>query len=119
MRALRIISLLAVFALLAAMATLPASADASYRRGDADGNGAVEIIDATKIGYKLAGFSVDSFSEKAADVDGNGLDIVDATWIMRFLADMNNPHGIDQIVEEQVKPTIPRDEYELPFVPAH
>lgn len=54
--------------------------------GDADGSGRVDIMDATAIQRKLAGYDVASFNERAADSNGNGLDILDATSIQRYLA---------------------------------
>ncbi len=56
--------------------------------GDADCDGDVTILDATVIQRVLVNMSWESFSEKAADVSGDGLDITDATLIQRFLAGM-------------------------------
>ena len=91
------------------------ASSSSYRRGDADGDGTVTILDATVIQRELADLPVASFNEKAADVDGDGLNIIDATNIQRYLADFADPYHINEIVEEHTQPT--QDEYELPFVP--
>ena len=56
--------------------------------GDADCDGAVTILDATVIQRVLIEYPQDDFSEKAADVDGKGLDVTDATRIQRFTAGM-------------------------------
>ena len=48
-------------------------------KGDANGNGIVDISDATAIQRKLADYTVSNFNEKAADIDGNGPDINDVT----------------------------------------
>lgn len=66
--------------------------------GDADGDGDVSIIDATVIQRKLAEYSVVSFNTKAADVDGDGLDITDATKIQRYLAGFENIYHINELV---------------------
>ena len=74
--------------------------DNEYRRGDADGDGTVTIMDATKIQRLIAELEEDDASgiRLRGDVDGSGLDILDATAIQRYLADMGNPYGIDEIV---------------------
>ena len=43
------------------------------------------------------------------DVDGNGLDINDATKIQGYLAEFDDPYSIGRIIAF--------DEYELPFIP--
>ena len=67
--------------------------------GDADGDGEVTILDATAIQRKLVEMSVSAFNENAADVDGNGLDITDATWIQRHLAELYVPYPIGEATE--------------------
>ena len=74
--------------------------DVVYLRGDADNDGEISILDATVIQRKLVNISVQSFHEKAADVDGNGLDITDATLIRRYMAAMNDPYHIGELVSE-------------------
>ena len=55
-----------------------------YIKGDADGDGACTIIDATCVQRHEAGVITTSFFETLADVDGNSnVDIVDATLIQR------------------------------------
>ena len=114
---------LAVICLLIAVGMiLPVSAESSYVRGDADGDGEVTITDATAIQRCLAAFSVKSFNERAADVDGDGLTILDATAIQRYLAGFENTHSIDKVVtvpDPTTPPTSPQpthDPYELPVV---
>ena len=72
--------------------------DSMILLGDADGDGKVTILDATVIQRRLAGLPVESFNEKAADVDGDGLTILDATAIQRYLAGMPVEFPIDQYV---------------------
>ena len=92
-----------------------AAAGSRYICGDADSDGTVTILDATAIQRKLVGIALTSFNEKAADVDGNGLDILDATRIQRKLADFADPYHIGEAVSDNTQPT--QDEYELPFIP--
>ncbi len=65
--------------------------------GDADCDGAVTVLDATVIQRVLIEYPQDVFSEKAADVDGNGLDVTDATRIQRFTAGMIDHFPIENI----------------------
>ena len=64
------------------------STEDSIIYGDADSDGEVTILDTTVIQRVLAEMVYENFNEKAADVDGGGLDITDATMIQRFLAEM-------------------------------
>ena len=65
--------------------------EGSYRLGDADGSGEIDVIDATCIGRYCANMPTDIPEETLlhGDADGDGsLTIIDATWIQRYLADM-------------------------------
>ena len=73
---------------------------ASYIKGDADGDGKLTILDATAIQRTLAALPVKSFHEKAADVNGNGLDILDATGIQRYLVGFSDPYHIGERITE-------------------
>ncbi|MBQ9680264.1 MAG: dockerin type I repeat-containing protein [Ruminococcus sp.] len=111
--------ILAVICLLSVMGVaLSVSAASSYIRGDVDGNGEVEIIDATLIQRKLGFLEPAVFDERAADVDGDGVDIKDVTWIQRHLAGSEDPYHIGETVTIP-DPTTPKatDPYELPFIP--
>ena len=103
---------------------LPVSAADSYLRGDADGDGYVAVLDATAIQRKLADYDVRSFDPRAADVTGDGVNILDATLIQQYIAGFENIYHIDEIVTvpdpTTSQPTTPqptRDPYELPVVP--
>ena len=99
------ISLAAVFC-----AAFSAYAATTYIRGDADGDGHVDIRDVTAIQRHLAELEhLNSDRLKAADVTGEGLDISDATAIQMYLAGYDDPY--------QVGKTFTYDEYELPFMP--
>lgn len=69
-------------------------------RGDVDGDGFVTIIDVTMIQRKLVQLPVYNFNEKAADIDGDGLDITDATRIQRYLAEFDDPYHIGEVITE-------------------
>lgn len=73
----------------------------AYLRGDADGDDAVTIMDATKIQRLIAELINDDSQmiSVRGDVDGNGLNILDATAIQRCLADIANPYHINSIVK--------------------
>lgn len=76
----------------------PTEADAdSYLLGDADGDGEVTILDATRIQRYLASLT-DEINEKAADISGDGIDILDATYIQRHLASLEIPYPVNEWV---------------------
>ena len=66
--------------------------------GDADRDGKVTVSDVTAIQRRLADLANPSFDERAADVDGNGLDITDATKIQQYLAELENIYNINKLV---------------------
>ena len=71
--------------------------DKKRLRGDADSDGDVTIADATVIQRVLifvpSAFEPDA---QAADVNGDGLDIADATAIQRYATHISNPFGIGE-----------------------
>lgn len=73
-----------------------------YFCGDTDGNGTVALTDVTAVQYRLAGLSALSLDERAADVDGEGLGITDATWIQRFLTEMEIPYPIGDFIFDPI-----------------
>ena len=75
-----------------------------YFCGDADGNGVVALTDVTAVQYLLAELSVPSFDERAADVDGDGVEINDATWIRRYLAEIEIPYPVGDYVRITADP---------------
>ena len=112
MRSIRSLILLIVCTAVFSAAAISVAAESGYIRGDADGDGAVTVIDATTIQRHLAQIPTPGFNEKAADVDGNGLDITDATFIQRWLAEMRVPCDIGEYTKDNTLPT--QEEYELP-----
>lgn len=71
-----------------------------FINGDTDGDDEVTILDATRVQRVLAGFSVNDPEGCAlrGDVNGNGLDILDATFIQRWLVNFDDPYGINEPV---------------------
>ena len=72
----------------------------TYMRGDADGDGTITIIDATRVQRVLADLSDDEnglVTLRAALVDPEELSILDATAIQRYLADFEDNHAIAQM----------------------
>lgn len=71
--------------------------DKKRLRGDADGDGDVTAVDATAIQRSLIfaplAFEIDA---EAADVNGDGLDITDATAVQRYVARISVLFGIGE-----------------------
>lgn len=77
-----------------------------YLRGDADGNGAVEVIDVTAIQRALVSLEVpgdDGYLELRAAVTGDELTITDATAIQRYLSSMGNRYEINTAVKTKLR----------------
>lgn len=69
----------------------------SYLLGDTDGNGSVDIMDATQLQRILAGYgSANDKTVQRTAISGNGLDIMDATKIQRFVANYNDGYSIGE-----------------------
>ena len=70
----------------------------SYLSGDFDGSGAVDILDATAIQRRLAGYSTsaDGRADERGDVNGNGLDIMDATSVQRSKAELDTADPVGE-----------------------
>ena len=124
MKRLGLIGLALICLLVTISMVIPVSAASSYLRGDADGDGEVTIADATVIQRTLANIPTPYIDKKAADVDGDGMNITDATNIQRYLAQFENTYHIGETVTvpdpTTPQPTTPqptRDPYELPVVP--
>ncbi|MBQ6153074.1 MAG: dockerin type I repeat-containing protein [Ruminococcus sp.] len=133
----KVISILTVTAMLLCMSVFFVSAKTvTYRKGDADGDNTVTILDATTVQKRLATLigDPDGMLTIRGDIDGDGLNVLDATYIQKYLASLSIPYtDIDTIVSIEVTdPTqpatsatqatsqegsYPYDEYELPFIP--
>ncbi len=88
----------------------------SYIRGDADGNGAININDVTILQRLMSDMEQDEDGKIArrCDVDGNGLSISDATAIQRKLADFADPCGVGATGKDFG--AFESEEYELPLM---
>lgn len=124
MKRLGIIGLVLICMLIVVGMIIPASAVGSYVCGDADDDGEVTVMDATVIQRELVSLSNKSYNELAADVNGDGVNILDATSIQRFLADyaVNAPIGetfldTNPTTPQPTSPQPTQDPYELPIVP--
>lgn len=92
--------------------------------GDADGNGEVNVKDATAVQKSLAGVSQDfTFMHKFADCDKNGsVTIKDATCIRKFIAGLENSYEAGKVIEyvppytepETTVPTVPETQPPVP-----
>lgn len=68
--------------------------------GDADGDGMVDITDATIIQRVLANINVEKYDALASDVDGNGeVDIIDVTFIMRYCSQIPTAYSIGEWID--------------------
>ena len=69
--------------------------------GDADMDGSVTVLDATRIQRWLAELAGDDeIDQIAADVTRDGVDIMDATAIQRYLADFDDGHPIEEPITQ-------------------
>lgn len=97
-----VLKISAVVLALAMMLTVIAAFSAETvtgKRGDADGDGYVSIMDATRIQRYLVGYHQEDadWIEVFGDVDGDGeAGILDVTAIQRWLAGFDNIYGIDE-----------------------
>ena len=129
MKSLKILTVICAAVISFAAVSIGAGAvntETNYLRGDANGDGFVTIYDVTALQRHLA--NLELFSENnltAADIDGNGLDITDATNIQRYLAEYENVYNVGEWVdigatEPTTQPSThwfkPGDN-ELPFIP--
>ncbi len=70
--------------------------------GDADGDGDITIMDATTIQRYLAGVSIPTFDQDAADTNGSGdVEITDTTMIQRHLVGISVPYKIGEPISDQ------------------
>ena len=67
-----------------------------YMLGDSNTDSVITILDATVIQRVLAGFPVDPFDEKAANITGEGLSIIDVTLIQFYLAKLPTSYPIGE-----------------------
>lgn len=118
MRHLSIAALLAAILLIGSSFAVGAQAE-TYLIGDADGDGEITILDATKVQRVLADLDKDdgAIAQRASMVDDE-LNIMDATVIQRYLADLECGYPVGQTgTVTYTEPTLPSgDEYEMPIL---
>lgn len=70
--------------------------EGSYRLGDADGNGEIDVIDASCIqrGCARVPMEIDEKILANGDIDGDGLTVMDATLIQRHLSHSAVPYPV-------------------------
>ena len=75
--------------------TITNGGDSGFLMGDANCDGVVNIRDVTAIRHQLADFpEAEPFNTAAADIDGGGLSITDATLIQSYLAEFASDYPI-------------------------
>ena len=98
----KIIALLLAAFILSAFAGVAVAADAvdAYLVGDADGDGVIAILDATRIQRLLVDLVKDEDGSIAmrGDIRGDGVDILDATLIQRYVAGFDDGTNIGKLV---------------------
>lgn len=70
-----------------------------FKNGDTDGDGSVDMPDATFLQRHCTGMRVDIPEETMlnSDVNDDGdLDVIDVTWIQRYLANMKTPFKVGE-----------------------
>ena len=110
-----------IAAILSAMlvtAGFPVAASAAENEvllGDVDGNGVVNVVDATLVQMIAAEMTTVSDERmKAADVDGNGdVNVVDATLIQQYAAEIETGYKIGEPIETE-QPTTQAATTEVP-----
>lgn len=85
-------------------------------RGDADLDGKVMILDATRIQRALAALvTLNDDATLCADADKDTkVTILDATAIQRFLAAMGNPYDIEGVIRGGIDPVVPTEPVVIP-----
>ena len=125
MKSLKILTVICAAAISFAAVSIGAGAvntETNYLRGDANGDGFVTVYDVTALQRHLAKLELLSGTNlTAADIDGNGLDITDATNLQRYLAEYENVyHAGEWVNTGATQPSTswfkPGDN-ELPFIP--
>ena len=92
--------LLALLITVLSLSAAAAADDSGYLIGDADRDGEITILDATRIQRRLAGLAPsDRLADYLSDVDGDrSLSILDATCIQRRLASIDNMFHKEKLI---------------------
>lgn len=72
----------------------------TYVLGDANGDGEITLMDATVIQRYLSNLSVHDpdIVVRNGDIEGEGIEVSDATWIQRHIAKMVIPYEVGKVV---------------------
>lgn len=83
---------------------LDATKEVTFILGDADGDGVITILDATKLQRILADLDTDEdgMITLRGDIDGDGLNVMDATKIQRHIADYSIAEPVGEEVTREV-----------------
>ena len=73
--------------------------DDVFRLGDADGDNEIDVLDVTVILRHLVGIPIKRINLSAANVDGDDLDIIDATLLQRYLSNMKTTYPIGEYID--------------------
>ena len=122
----RAICVVLIAVIITAVAISASAATVTGKVGDADNDGKITIMDATRIQRFLAELveDTDGVIVKLGDSNGDGLNIMDATRIQRWLVDFEVNAPIGETIEyEMTDPTeapteapTKKPNYELPPV---
>ena len=66
---------------------------------DADGDNEIDVLDVTVILRHLVGIPIKRINLSAANVDGDDLDIIDATLLQRYLSNMKTTYPIGEYID--------------------
>ncbi|MBR2279932.1 MAG: hypothetical protein IJ903_03270 [Ruminococcus sp.] len=102
------ILLFIILSAVAFTAGITAAAGGGYILGDSDGDGRINVKDATAIQKYIAKIPDISINEKAADVDQNGrITVGDASLIQRYIVKLSVSFPIGEVVEPVIETTEP------------
>ena len=114
-KTVKFLSVLTVVSLLLSLSVFFASAKTiTYRKGDADGDSKITVLDATTIQKKLASLipDPDGMISLRGEIGGDTLDVTDATYIQKYLANITTDItdiGVT-VTKEIADPTEPQTE---------
>jgi hypothetical protein len=102
----------------AVMLFMPAIASQAATRGDVNGSGNVDIVDALLIAQYYVGLNLTNFDVTAADTNGSGtVDIVDALLVAQYYVGIitsfpgQTGGSVDRFGITQIYPTLPGGKY--------
>lgn len=116
-----VIALAVLLTILGMSIAAAVNTDTQYLRGDANGDGKINVNDVTALQRHLAQLEpIAAANQKAADVDGSGsVDISDASSLQCYIAEFENVYHIGETVTVTAASSAvsTTKSNELPFVP--